>query len=193
MSKQMTLPEAKTAYAQAILNKNAGSANTVVVLPEFMQEGDTWVPTDSAVIASENSTKGFGYVCLVQSATVHLKGVEFENTLWTIQRGRVAAMESKYTPGTLLPGRIVTQDTLTPPNVADPTQNLKYISAAAREAKIACTLDDQPIYQERYWDPTNTQVDITLPHNNDVVALVAAKAVKANSAGIKNAAPVQAK
>ncbi len=172
------LSDAKRAYAQKALAaaKAKGLVGTVIVLPEFMEENGQWVPTETAVVESPNSSKGFGYVGLIQNRTVFAKGVEFDNDLWAIQRGKIASLGAKYTPGMTLPGHIVVEDTLTAPNSGNLQQDLKYISASARLAGIACTIDDQPIYQVKYWDPSGTSADITIHHNNDVPALVAASA-----------------
>ncbi len=166
------LSDVKRAYAQKVLANAKAGSGTVVVLPEFMEENGTWVPTESAAIESPNGTKGFGYVCLVQNSTTYLKGVEFDNTVWAIQRGRVESLAGKYKAGTLLAGHIVTEDSLVAPNPTNPVQDLKYISAAARDAKVPCTIDDQPIYQTHYWDPTGTVQNTVIHHNNDVVAIV---------------------
>lgn len=187
------LSDVKRAYAQKALAiaKGKGIKGSVVVLPEFMEENGTWVPTDSAVIESANSTKGFGYIGLVQNRTVMVKGAEFDNDVWAIQRGKVASMEAKYTPGMVLEGHIVTEDTLTAPNPSNVAQDLKYISAAAREANIPCTIDDQPIYQIRYWDNTGTIADTHIPHNN--VIEVVAKNTGMKAAQAKRLAELQGK
>lgn len=170
---QVKLADVKRAYAAAVLAKAGTGNGTVVVLPEFMEDNGTWVPTEAAAIDSPNSTKGFGYVALVQYGTVALKGVEFENYLFCIQRGRTDSLSTKYTPGMILPGRIVTEDSLSPVNAADPTYGLKFASEAARIANIPCTIDDQPIYQLKYWDRSGEAKDSLIQHNNDVAALVA--------------------
>lgn len=187
------LSDVKRAYAQKALAiaKGKGIKGSVVVLPEFMEENGTWVPTDSAVIESPNTTKGFGYINLVQNRAIMAKGVEFDREVWAIHRGKMTSLEAKYTPGMILEGHLVIEDSLSPSNINNIEQDLKYISAQAREQKITCTIDDQPIYQIKYWDRTGTVEDTEIKHNNIIEVIAKNTGIKAAQA--KRLAELQGK
>jgi hypothetical protein len=159
--------DVKRAYAQKVIAqaKAKGIENPVIVLPEYDEESNTLL--DTCAVASANSTKGMGYVALFQSRTVNLKGVEFDNDLWCLQRGKVASLENRYHAGQILEGHIVVEDTLEPPNPNNLTQDLKFKNKACLEAKVPCEVNDEFIYQIKYWDVTGTVKDTTIAHDNE--------------------------
>lgn len=192
MSQQtQTAADAKRAYIQQLIAENPSLAGTVIVLPAFMEEDGQHYPTEDSAIAS-GGTKGFGYVALIQTRTVFGEGVQFENELWAIQRGKLTSLEAQYKAGASLPGNIVVKDTLTPPNPALVDQDLKFTSAATREANEPCMQGDKPIYQIKFWDPTGTKHDVTLEHTNaadlQVITDRAKAAANKPNAGMSGAA-----
>lgn len=158
--------EAKTAWAmKALAPHMKNGISPVIVLPEFYEDNGQWVPTEECVVANANSTKGFGYVQLFQARIVKAKGVEFENNLWAIQRGKVLSMETRYKAGMLLAGNIVVEDTFAQPNPNNEEQDLKMTRVSAGNT-VPCLVDDQPIYSIKYWDETGLIADTTITHNN---------------------------
>ena len=159
--------ELKRAFAQEVIANASkkGILNPIVILPAY-DESTGELIEDEAVTPSANSTKGMGFVNLFQSRTVMLKGVEFENEVWCIHRGKVTSLEAKYKAGEILSGKIVLEDTLTPPNPNDPSQGLKFPNKACMEAGISLMIGDNPIYQLKWWDETGEVADTTIQHDN---------------------------
>ena len=185
--------ETKRAYAQKIYAQQAalGVHNPVIVLPVIEEDGDE-VITDlsTAVTASPNSTKGFGYVQLYQVATTFNKGVQYDNEVFALQRGKVASLANMYKPGQVLPGRLVSEDTLVPVNPQDPSMGLKYLNADAQAANMPLVAEGgKPIYNIKYWSPDPTVQDVRIESTNKDAVLAALRASNnANSSAIKNAA-----
>lgn len=172
-------------YAMGILEKNP---NGVVVLPHVDDDGTI---TKESVV--ETGSKGFGYIQLFScvETTTDRKGVEFVNVRehWCLHRGNAEMLAKKYPVGTVLPGRIVTEDSLVPTNPNNLLQDLKFMSAIAREMNLVCEGVDEegemkPVYQQKYWDRTGTVGDIIIPTANreDILAKTAAETEKRSAA-----------
>jgi len=195
-TKYPTSAEAKRAYAKELEVSLAkkGIFNPVIVLPTVIGDEKTGFTIDDTKCAtpSEKSTKGFGFIGLYQTRTVYQEGVQYDNEVWCIQRGKVDSLERMYTVGQVLEGHIVIKDTMTPPNEDDFEQDLKFISAECREAVQPCTIGGKKIYQKKYWDITGETKDTTIAHDNDkelraFTDKVRASNAKPQSAGIKAA------
>jgi hypothetical protein len=91
--------------------------------------------------------------------------------------------EFNFIAGEELPGKIVIKETLEPLNAKDATMGIKYPSAAAKKAGLACTVNDQPVYRKSYYTPDTNKLDIMIAHNNgaDIIAFNASLN-KANAA-----------
>lgn len=172
-------------YAMALLEKNP---NAVVVLPHV--EDDGTISKESVV---ETGSKGFGYIQLFSrvETTEDRKGVEFTNVRehWCLHRGNAESLATKYPAGTILGGRIVTEEGFAPTNPNNLLQDLKYMSAVAREMNLVSMGVDgegelHNIYQQKYWDRTGTVGDIIIPTANreDIVAKTATETAKRNDA-----------
>lgn len=170
---QVKASEVQRKYAMELLAKNP---NAVIVLPQVEDDGTI---TGQSVV--ETGTKGFGYVQLFsREVTVDFrKGVEFENVRekWCLHRGKADLIAAKYPAGTVLKGRIVTEDMFTPTNAANLEQDLKFMSAEARTMNLPSMGVDgegevRPIYQMKYWDPTGNTADTIIPAVNreDILA-----------------------
>jgi hypothetical protein len=184
--------DAKRAYAQNLIAqaKARGIENPVIVLPEYDEESGTLL--DNCVVPSPNSTKGMGYIALFQSRVIDLRGVEFDNDLWCLQRGRVASLETRYQVGQILEGHIVVEDTLVPPNENNLEQDLKFKNRACLEAGIPCEVKGKFIYQIKYLDKTGTVKDTTIAHDNEEELIAITNGAKSASAkpfskGVANA------
>jgi len=136
-----------------------------------------------------------GYVSFYQVApmTTKNKRLDLEIEHWAISVGRIDRFEAKYEVGQILPGRIAIEETLEPPNAEDIKQDVKYASNDCKLAGIACTINDEIIYQIKYYDPSGKSVDVLLAHDNfeeieEVNAAAKAAANKANSTVLRGAA-----
>lgn len=184
--------DAKRAYAHAKYAELAakGIVNPVIVLPVFDEDnGEVIVNHGECAIASPNSTKGFGYIQLYQRTITMDKGVQYDNESFAIQRGKVTSLAAMYKPGQVLPGRIVTEDTLVAPNPSDLKQNMKFKNESARTMGIPYKVGEQPIYNIKYWstDPQVQDTRIEATNRAEVEGLLA-NTGKANSDAIKSAA-----
>lgn len=172
-------------YAMALLEKNP---NAVVVLPHV--EDDGTISKESVV---ETGSKGFGYIQLFSrvESVDDRKGVEFINVRehWCLHRGNAESLATKYPAGAILTGRIVTEEGFAPTNPNNLLQDLKYMSAVAREMNLVSMGVDgegelHNIYQQKYWDRTGNTADIIIPTANreDIVAKTATETAKRNDA-----------
>ena len=189
----MTKQEAKKAYVETVLSTTGGKG--VVVCPVFINEGTdkvpNWQPTDTAVIESTNPE---WCAINVMSITTSYNEQGFENlqVMSALIRRKIAGAEEKYVPGAVLNGKIATMETLTPTDETDSTRDIKYAGELLREAGIPCMVNDQPIYQRRYYTEQLDKQDVTLAHTNadqiQQVRLAAKAAASKPAAGIRQAA-----
>lgn len=194
MSVNKAVTEAKRAYAMKLVAaaEAKGIISPVIVLPEVEEDGGEIMVSNTCAIPSPNSTKGWGYVQLFQVRNIRDKQAVYQRESWAIVRSKMAYLTSVHHAGQILSGNIVTEDSMTPPNPANPAQDLKYGSEALRTAGLPMKVGDQPIYSVRYWDDTGLVKDTTIVHTNqaELEAFTAAdKAAsnKPNSEGIKSA------
>lgn len=82
--------------------------------------------------------------------------------------------------GTELRGRIQVIEGTTPVNAKDPLVGIKYPNAAARTAKMPCTIGGAPIYRKSMYDPSGETKDILVAHDNG--AAISAFVVNMNKA-----------
>jgi phosphoribosylformylglycinamidine (FGAM) synthase PurS component len=186
--------ELKRAFAQEIMAEAAkkGITNPVIVLPAVI---DGELIEDTCVVPSKKNPTVMGYVSFYQVApmTSKNKRLDLEIEHWAISVGRIDRFEAKYEVGQILPGRIAIEETLEPPNAEDIKQDVKYASKACQDAGVPCTVNDEIIYQIKYYDPSGKSVDVLLAHDNfeeieEVNAAAKAAANKANSGALRGAA-----
>jgi hypothetical protein len=191
--------ELKRAFAQEIMAEAAkkGITNPVIVLPAVIN-GE--LIEDTCVVPSKKNPTVMGYVSFYQVApmTSKNKRLDLEIEHWAISVGRIDRFEAKYEVGQILPGRIAIEETLEPPNAEDIKQDVKYASKACQDAGVPCTVNDEIIYQIKYYDPSGKSVDVLLAHDNfeeieEVNAAAKAASNKANSKVMQGAANRRAK
>lgn len=159
---------AKRAYAEKMSAEYAkkGQPGAVIVMPEFMEDEDGSVHAVPEEFVTARGDKGFGYMQLYSATTEFQKGVQYDVVRACLQRGRVTSLQTQYKAGMNLGGRIVSEDTMTPPNASNVDQDLKYANEALRTAGIPMKVGDAPIYNIRYWEPTGTVLDTRIEHTN---------------------------
>jgi hypothetical protein len=191
MANSQKVRDAKRAYAEKMTAEYAkkGQPGAVIVMPEFMEDEDGSVHQLPEDFVTARGDKGFGYMQLYSATTEFQKGVQYDVVRACLQRGRATSLQTQYKAGMNIGGKIVSEDTLTPPNAANPLQDLKFGSEALRTAGIPMKVGDKPIYNIRYWEPTGTAHDIRIEHTNQLeLEAFTAQSGKANTGAIQNAA-----
>ena len=190
MANSLNVRNAKKLYAEQMTAKYKaqGILSPVIVMPEFMEDEDGSVHAVPEEFVTARGDKGFGYMQLYSATTEFQKGVQYDVVRACLQRGRVTSLQTQYKAGMNLGGRIVSEDTMTPPNASNVAQDLKYANEALRTAGIPMKVGAAPIYNIRYWEPTGTVLDTRIEHTNQAeLEAFTATSGKANSAGIQNA------
>ncbi len=82
---------------------------------------------------------------------------------------------------------------MTPVSATDSALGIKYPNAAAKDARLACMVADEPVYRRAYYTPNMDEQDVMVAHDNnaDIKAFMEEQriaAAKPQSAGIKGAA-----
>jgi hypothetical protein len=202
MANSQKVRDAKRAYAEKMTAEYAkkGQSGAVIVMPEFMEDEDGSVHQLPEDFVTARGDKGFGYMQLYSATTEFQKGVQYDVVRACLQRGRVTSLQTQYKAGMNLGGRIVSEDTMTPPNAANLLQDLKFSSEALRTAGIPMKVESKdpadptkkivkPIYNIRYWEPTGTAHDVRIEHTNQLeLEAFTAQSGKANSGAMQNAA-----
>lgn len=96
--------------------------------------------------------------------------------------------------GMELKGKIVVCESLTPINPKDSSIGIKYPNAACKEAGLACTVNDEPVYRKSFYTEDISMQDVLVKHDNgeaikEFQAQQAAKAAKVVTPAVKSAAP----
>lgn len=87
-----------------------------------------------------------------------LTGTQKELQLFVDKHGLVEGSE--------IEGRIVVLESLEPVDDKNPETGIKYPNAAAKEAGLACTLDDSPVYRRTLFTKSPDMLDEFVAHNN---------------------------
>jgi hypothetical protein len=193
-----TSAELKRAFAQAIMAEAAkkGINNPVIVLPTYDEASGELNEDECVTPSKKNPMMGYvGFYQLGALATQN-KRLDLEIEHWAISIGRTEKFEAKYSAGQILPGRIAIEETFDAPNPEDTAQDLKFLSAACKEAGVPCTKDGKDIYQIKWYDPTGTAPDVLIAHDNqeeinEVNLEAKAQANKANSNALRGASPAR--
>jgi hypothetical protein len=78
-------------------------------------------------------------------------------------KGKVEDLEkAEYSINTVLPGKIIVIESLTPFNAQNPEKNMKI----AGPTGVVCRIDDQPIYRDTFYTPNLNACDEFISHNN---------------------------
>lgn len=117
----------------------------------------------NVVGVSENNPE-YGYIRVEQVAT------QISEQGWLRNVKRSALIKGKvedlvatgYREGTMLPGKIVVVESLTPFNPENPDRDLKIAGGTG----VICRIDDQPIYRQTFYSTNPNSYDQLLAHNN---------------------------
>jgi len=117
----------------------------------------------SAVVVSENNPE-YGHIRVSQDRVLFdEKGFLRKKTIYALIAGTVEDLRSLgWTPGMLLPGKILIKESLSPFNAKEPDRDFKLAGTTG----IVCTSDDQPIYRKTVYTPNGETADTTVEHNN---------------------------
>lgn len=116
------------------------------------------------VINISQNNPEYGYI-RVQQETIQVneRGWLKAVTRSALLKGKVEDLEKAgYTINTVLPGKIIVVESLTPFNQQNPEKNMKIAGSTG----VVCRIDDQPIYRETFYTTNVNAYDEFISHNN---------------------------
>jgi hypothetical protein len=119
--------------------------------------------TGNIIGVSENNPE-YGYVRVEQSGSfINDQGWLRVSRRSALIKGLVKDLvETGFTEGQELNGKIVVVESLTPFNPENPDRDLKI----AGETGVVCRIDDQPIYRQTFYTTNVNNEDQLIMHNN---------------------------
>ncbi|MFO0453023.1 MAG: hypothetical protein ACK52I_30920 [Pseudomonadota bacterium] len=116
------------------------------------------------VIHISQNNPEYGYI-RVQQETIQIneKGWLKAVTRSALIKGKMEDLEKAgYTVNTVLPGKIIVVESLTPFNPQNPEKNMKI----AGNTGVVCRIDDQPIYRDTVYTTNVNAYDEFISHTN---------------------------
>jgi hypothetical protein len=117
----------------------------------------------------QTSNPEYGYIQLIQDRmNVTDKGWLETKTFSTILKGKICDLKKlRFKPKQELPGNIVIVESTTPFDKNNPKKDLK---VSSNTGAIFHTTSGEPIYRNKFWDPSGSKVDVLVPYDvNSVV------------------------
>lgn len=140
------------------------------------------IATGTVINVSQNNPE-FGYIIVQQFVNQYdEKGFLKRKKLTALIKGEITDLQAaSYHAGQLLPGKIVTEESLEPFNTENPERDFK----RAGKTGIICEVDGKPIYRRTYYTEKENVSDILLGHTNkqqikDAFQIEKASAIRAN-------------
>tara|TARA_R110000765_G_scaffold5492_1_gene17203 strand:+ start:599 stop:1324 length:726 start_codon:yes stop_codon:yes gene_type:complete len=126
----------------------------------------------------QSSNPEYGYIQLIQDRmNVTDKGWLETKTFSTILKGKICDLKKlRFKPKQELPGNIVVVESLTPFDKNNPNKDLK---VSSNTGAIFHTTSGEPIYRNKFWDPSGSKVDVLVPYDvNSVLTKIEKPVVK---------------
>ena len=119
---------------------------------------------DGGVITLSKNNPEFGFIRVTQRRLViNKKGWVNMRELSALVQADVETLKSlEWSSNQKLSGNIIIKESLEPFNNEYADKDLK----VAGDTGIVCCLDGQPIYRKCFYDPTGTDPDTLVQHNN---------------------------
>jgi hypothetical protein len=116
------------------------------------------------VVGVSQNNPEYGYIRVEQVATqINEQGWLRNVKRSALIKGKVEDLVATgYREGSVLPGKIVVVESLTPFNPENPDRDLKIAGSTG----IICRVDDQPIYRQSFYTTNPNAYDQLLSHNN---------------------------
>lgn len=196
MSTTQTKNEAITAYLkQATRVHGLGSC---ILLPEFVEDGNGgWKPEGDGVRSTKKDGTSFIRIGSVVLGDNLKTNTMFTNSFLPTQDLVDTLDMLCIAAGGKVPGKLVIHERLEPFRRTNASEDIKW---ADKDANIACTVDDQPIYRRIEHTTNMSKEDIRVQHTNGAVISENARAkwaannvtsLKANTNAIQQAAQKQ--
>lgn len=116
------------------------------------------------IIGVSEKNPEYGYVRVEQMVrSINNEGWLRVSKRSALIKGKVQDLiECGYRLGQELPGKIIVVESLTPFNPENPDRDLKI----AGDTGVICRIDDQPIYRQTFYTPSDNAEDDLITHTN---------------------------